>query len=259
MKIFPKDIHFSSYVPPIRGVTAKRGKIKRFSFGSIKRLKFLLRNTVHKMEYEIGLTYPNEFPNDGLLVKSHFHRLRMRLNYYGYKYIWILEFQGRGAPHFHMLVNKPIERKVLAKMWFDIVGSQDDKHLRRGVHASPIRSKDGMAIYFANYLSKQDQKLVPEEFRNVGRFWGASRELLDCTVKKFYGTSEDIKKIKKELRPLRRWFDGKKRQWSKKSPLKGKFRRNKYVRRGVSYKVINSDSFVKEYKRRNMDTSLFEE
>lgn len=260
LKVFNKDLHVSIYnKKPWTGKRKKRGTIKKFSFGSVKRLRFLLRNTIHKMEYELGLTYPNEFPKDGLIVKNHFHKLRTRLNYYGYKYFWILEFQNRGAPHFHMLVNKEIKKEQLSKMWYAIVGSGDEKHLKRGVHVAPILNKDGMAGYFAQYLSKQEQKIVPEEFKNVGRFWGASRDLLECTIKKYYGNLEDIWELKKQMRPLRRWYEAQKRSWSKRKAYKKKPFKNKYLRPGVAFKVINSNLFVREYESRKMDVSLFRE
>ncbi len=274
MKVFPRDLHVTSFNPvprPFKWLTPeekiieeerkkqKRGKIKKLSFGSVKRLKFLLRNVVHKMVYEAGLTYPNEFPNDGLLVKEHFHKMRMRLNYRGYKFVWVLEFQGRGAPHFHLMLNKEITKEELAKMWYKIVGSGDLKHLKHGVHVEKIRSKNGMAKYFADYISKLDQKTVPVEYQNVGRFWGCSHDLLECTIKKFYGNGEDIQTLKKQLRPMRRWFDGQKRLWSKTRRFAGKkVYKNKFVRRGASFKVVNSDSFVNELKSRGLDVSLYE-
>ena len=157
-----------------------------------------------------------------------------------------------------MLLNKEIKEEVLAKMWFKIVGSGDLKHLKRGVHVAPIRSKDGMAKYFATYLSKQEQKHVPIEYQNVGRFWGSSLDLLECTIKKYYGNGEDIQTLKKQLRPIRRWFDGKKRSWSKKRKFTGKVFKNKFVRRGTSFKVIYMDLFVNELKSRGLDISLYE-
>ncbi len=261
MKVFPKDIHVSSNNPMPKSrfrKVVRRGAIKKLTTRSTKRLRFLLRNVADTMEYEAGLTYPNEFPNDGLLVKEHFHKLRQRLNYRGYKFIWVLEFQRRGAPHFHMLLNKYIKEEDLAKMWFDIVGSGDVKHLRRGVHVEVIRSKDKMASYFVTYITKQDQKQVPEEYKNVGRFWGSSQNILTCTVKKFYGNMEDIRELKKQLRPMRRWFDGKKRSWSKQRPFKSKKFVNKYIRRGVAFKIINTNIFIDELKKRGLDTSLYE-
>ncbi|MDB5260372.1 MAG: hypothetical protein JWN37_603 [Candidatus Nomurabacteria bacterium] len=260
VKVFPKDFHVSSNNFMPRNFKRKaRGNIRKFSFGSIKRLRFLLRNAGDVMAYEVGLTYPKEFPNDGLIVKKHFHKLRMRLNYYGYKFIWVLEFQGRGAPHFHMLINKEIKIEELSKMWFKIVASGDIKHLKRGVHVEKIRSKDRMAKYFANYLSKQDQKLVPLEYQNVGRFWGSSRNLLNCTIKKFYGNMEDIRQLKKQMRPLKRWFEAQKRSWSKRRKVTGKKpHKNTFVRPGVAFKVINSNLFIDEIRKRGLDTQLYE-
>lgn len=269
VKIYKKDFHLSAYNPMPRKrlvnmtnddllAPIKRGKIKKFSFGSQKRLKFILRNTINSMSYEAGLTYPNEFPTDGLIIKSHFHKLRMRLNYYGYRNIWILEFQGRGAPHFHMLLDKEIKEEVLAKMWFDIVKSGDIKHLKRGVHVEPIRNIDAMSKYFSTYLSKQDQKLVPLEFQNVGRFWGYTHSLLECTEKKFYGNPSDIELLKKQLRTMRRWFDSKKRSWGKNKTKTGKVFKNKFIKRGTSFKVVNSDLFINELKRRGEDTTFFD-
>ena len=261
MKVFPKDIHISSNNPVPKSKfckVTKRGAIKKLTITSTKRLRFLLRNVADTMEYEVGLTYPKEFPKDGLVVKQHFHKLRMRLNYRGYKHIWVLEFQKRGAPHFHLLINKYISEEELAKMWFTIVSSGDIKHLSRGVHVGFIRSKDKMASYFITYITKQDQKQVPQEYKNVGRFWGASQNLLPCTIKKFYGNMEDIRELKKQLRPMRRWFDGKKRSWSKQRPFKSKKFVNKYIRRGVAFKVINTNLFIDEFKRRGIETSLYE-
>ena len=212
------------------------------------------------MEYEVGLTYPNEFPNDGIAVKNNLHKLRMRLAYRGYKSIWILEFQERGAPHFHMLIDKEIELKKLLAMWYAIVGSGDIKHLRHGAHVKKIRTKEGMRHYFASYLSKQDQKTVPVEYHNVGRFWGYSLSLMECTVKKFYGNPEDIQQLKRELRPMRKWYDAQKRGWTKKKSTGAKkFHRNPHLNhRGSKVKVVNSDKFIDELKKRGLDKELYE-
>ena len=150
---------------------------------------------------------------------------------------------------------------MLLKIWFDIVGSGDLKHLKKGAHIEAIRNKDGMAGYFATYLSKQDQKQVPVAFNNVGRFWGVSKNLLDCTIKKFYGKYADIQELKRELRPMRRWYDGQKRGWSKKKKFvttTKKFK-NTTRNRGITLKVINSNLFVGELRKRDLDTSLYEE
>jgi len=260
IKVFPKDIHVSSYIPSgVKKKTyKKRGKISKLSFPSSKRLKMVLRNVADKMEYEAGLTYPKGFSSDGILVKKHFHKLRSWFNYYGYKYVWIMEFQGRGAPHFHLLLNKEIKKEALIKIWFKIVGSGDLKHLKHGVHVGLIRNKGATATYFNSYVTKKDQKHVPKEYQNVGRFWGYSHSLLECAVKNYYGSVEGVNNLKKQTRPMRRWFDGQKRSWRKKKKYTPKKFKNKYIRRGQSFKVINSNLFIEELKKRGIDTSLYE-
>lgn len=261
VKVYPKDFHITDYVKKVSNfpiTRKKRGSVREFSMGSIKRFKFILRNTIHLMNFEAALTYPNEYPNDGLIIKKHFHRMRSRLNYKGYKYIWTLEFQKRGAPHFHMLLDREIEKSTLAKMWFDIVKSGDEKHLDRGVHIAKIKTKEGMLHYFTSYLSKQDQKSVPYEFQNVGRFWGYSLSLLEYKIKKYYGNPEDIQLLRKNLRPMRKWYENKKLQWNKRHPYKIKRYRNSYVRRGSSFKVVHSNLFIDDIRKRGGDTSLFD-
>jgi hypothetical protein len=122
-----------------------------------------------KMKYEIGLTYPFKFPVDGLVVKDHLHKFKMRLAYQDIKMFWFLEFQKRGAPHFHGLIDKEIDKKELKQMWYDIVGSNDPKHLRRGAHIEIIHTPEGALHYLTGYLTKLEQKTVPENFRNLGR------------------------------------------------------------------------------------------
>ena len=263
VKIFDKDFEASDYVRKVfdtKHNKKKRGQVKRLSFGSVRRLKFVLRNIIHEMNYEVGLTYPNEFPNDGLAVKDHLHKLRMRLAYRGYKSIWVLEFQGRGAPHFHMLLDKEIELEKLLKMWYAIVGSGDTKHLRHGAHVNKIRTKEGMRHYFASYLTKQDQKTVPEAYHNVGRFWGYTLSLLSCTIKKYYGNEDDIRELKGQLRPMRKWYAAQKRRWTnQKSTVAKKFQKNPHLNhRGSKIKVVNSDKFINELKQRGIDTELFD-
>ena len=50
------------------------------------------------------------------------------------------------------------------------------------VHTHPkawelIRSPDGAARYALKYATKPYQKKVPEDFQDVGRFWGCSRDI----------------------------------------------------------------------------------
>jgi len=129
------------------------------------------------------LTYPKEFPADGRRVKRHLGAFRRRFERrYGKQgVVWKLEFQARGAPHFHLLLSLPASvdlvqfRAWLSAAWFEIVGSGDLKHLSAGTQAAIADTDCGR--YFAYGVksmgSKEYQNQVPEGFEKVGRFWGA--------------------------------------------------------------------------------------
>jgi hypothetical protein len=104
---------------------------------------------------------------------------------------WKLEFQRRGAPHWHLILITPRtidgERitKWISKAWYDSVGSGDEKHLRAGTNVDVQQSVNAsdalrLALYFAGYSTAKDkeyQHKVPEqgwvdENGSSGRFWG---------------------------------------------------------------------------------------
>ena len=108
-----------------------------------------------------------------------------------------LEFQERGAPHFHILVDKEIPHQKVAKSWYRIVGSGDEKHLKAGTEVRAIRAKDSIGYYLTTYMEKARQKSVPPEYEKVGRFWGSSKGLLQEKKMKIFGKREDIYQIEK--------------------------------------------------------------
>jgi hypothetical protein len=192
--LYPKDIHISDrkkrnpmYVHSWR-VSKKRSVIQKYSFRANKRCKFYLRNTAYLMEVIATLTYPKDFPMDGALVKKHLHKFVGWLSYHKYKYIWVLEFQERGAPHFHFLLDRKIPHQDVAKIWYRIVGSGDPKHLEAGTEVRAIRAKGSIAYYLTKYMDKAGQKEVPQEYMKVGRFWSHSKDLLQGEVIKIYGS-----------------------------------------------------------------------
>lgn len=135
--------------------------------------------------YFVTLTYPGEFPSDGRVVKRDLDTFRKALDRKcggRARAVWKLEFQGRGAPHFHLALAYGGDvadlRTWVSRRWFEIVGSGDERHLRAGTQVQELRGNP--AAYFAGYTagckhksSKEYQNRVPEGFGNVGRFWGA--------------------------------------------------------------------------------------
>jgi len=181
-----------------------RGEVKEFSYKSRQRLAFVAANTDVKFRTMITLTYPKEFPSDGEKVKRD---LRAFLDFIRRDlehpfYLWFLEFQRRGAPHIHMLIDWPMPIGVLAKRevrfrvsatWYRIVGSGDEKHLAAGTRTGVLRSPEGGAHYAVKYAMKMYQKCVPEGYRNVGRFWGCSRAVIPKPKAILRCTEDDIR------------------------------------------------------------------
>lgn len=163
-----------------KAVRAKRREITYLSRASRQRLAFVACNTSCRFETMITLTYPRNFPTDGKLVKRHLNRFLQwsRRRWSGLQYLWFLEFQKRGAPHIHILldvVRVADDIRDVASAWYEIVDSGDELHRRAGTRTEGIRKIDGAARYAVKYAMKTRQKTVPPEYRNVGRFWGMSK------------------------------------------------------------------------------------
>jgi hypothetical protein len=169
------------------GPHSTRGEIFEMSDDSLRRLAFLANNFDKDFRSMVTLTYPNEFPTDGAIVKAHLgsmlRSLKRRLGE-PLTYVWFLEFQKRGAPHVHILLTvgltneeAPILRSWLSQRWYKIVRSGDENHLLAGTNWQNTRQAEGLRHYVVKYAFKTYQKEVPEGFRHVGRFWGASRDV----------------------------------------------------------------------------------
>lgn len=169
----------------------KRGVVRALSSRSLARLAFTAFNTPADFRSIITLTYPRKFSNDGKAAKTDLNKVLtwLRRNYPGLEYLWFLEFQKRGAVHFHILVSvdlaeqgkietvrrkngkhwqthKPTWRK-LEQYWRKIGGGLTSWEA--------VREPNGGKRYAAKYATKPHQKQVPEAYQNVGRFWGNSR------------------------------------------------------------------------------------
>lgn len=185
-----------SGVPPTK---AERGCIAVFSKKSRERLAFIAANTSIEFTAMITLTYPADYPSDGELVKSHFHAMMVALRRRAkgaLSHLWFIEFQRRGAPHFHILTRgiatDEETRRWLSQRWYTIVGSNDTKHLRAGTRLERIRVQNGAARYAVKYCYKMKQKVVPRDYRNVGRFWGHSKDVKPEPIAEADCTADDV-------------------------------------------------------------------
>lgn len=156
---------------------SKRGKVTTFSKDSRRRLLDLLssinRERVRRLPLFVTLTYPAIYPDDGQKVKTHLDTFLKRLKRAApsASAIWRLEYQKRGAPHFHLLVfGVPyLPHRVVALWWYAIVGSGDIRHLGAGVEVRQVRSWRGVMSYAGKYMAKASG---PDVQPGCGRFWG---------------------------------------------------------------------------------------
>jgi len=199
---------------------AVRGEIEEFSFQSRRRLAIVAANTPVTFRSFITLTYPKNFPSNGVEVKRHFNVFMKALwrRIGKSSYLWFLEFQRRGAPHFHMFLaydlphpRKPMERRSgrvrktvavnwelqrwISATWFEIVGSGDEKHLRAGASWEVLEHPDGAARYVAKESYKTFQKVVPKGYQDVGRFWGTSRDVPPDDADVIHASEKDMRRI----------------------------------------------------------------
>jgi hypothetical protein len=174
-------LRFDSREPGDRsGPVPQRAEITEFSEKSRQRLRLSLAKVDQSRcgrPIFATLTYPAEFPLDGETFKRHFkifsQRFLRAFPFAGFH--WKLEFQKRGAPHFHPIFwNLNCQflselRMWLALNWFEVVGSGDGKHLVAGTSADLINSQFGIMRYVSGYVSDADQ--TKPGFK-VGRYWG---------------------------------------------------------------------------------------
>jgi hypothetical protein len=160
-----------------------RSEIQSFSQSSKRRLKFTASNAFPALISQFGMTYHHATP-DGHTVKKHLNAFLtdIRRKFPTVGYLWILEFQERGTPHFHIFLNLEHDQKTgkaLAGIWNRIAEPESKEHLKFHQHENNFIPWDmGSGSYLCKYLDKEHQKQVPEGFQGVGRFWGNSRKLV---------------------------------------------------------------------------------
>lgn len=171
-----------------------RGKVVGFSPASRLRMKKRLAklNLEGTYDFFVTLTYPEKYVTDMELSKRDLDVFRKAFAREFETFIggiWRLEYQQRGAPHYHMLLisEKPVSRKkiidFIAKRWPDIVrtsylksgGNAEEyqehyeKHKKSGHNVQFMKSREMVTNYISKYISKVDETVLPE---GTGRMWG---------------------------------------------------------------------------------------
>jgi hypothetical protein len=222
---------------PLRPVAAAAGEIVEWSRRSRSRMSEL----VGSLDYSewtqadgalamVTLTLPGawlEVAPDGKTFKRLLKAFEMRWRRAVgvWRCLWKLEFQRRGAPHWHALMRVPALvgaytfEEWLSWTWAEVVNHPDPeekaKHLRAGTGVD-FSGKDfsdprRISLYFLGHSAKttdgkEYQHLVPDAWKEPGkgpgRFWGnpgltsASREILV--------TERDAVQVARMLRKVKR-------------------------------------------------------
>jgi len=185
-QVFAKDAYVCrsfAATTPAEKAPAPRANIFEFSDKSRQHLDHVCSNSGHLIKSQFCLTYRNQNPEDGEAVKVHLDKWlkSMRRRFPDLGYLWVLEFQERGVPHFHVFLTVPVDRqmqKKIAKSWVRITKGDRVQYWWHCRLSNWISWKmDSSKYLLKNYCVKIAQKDVPANYRNVGRFWGNSRNL----------------------------------------------------------------------------------
>lgn len=170
--------------PPSSGV---RGVVHGFSPASRARLIRFLATIKSVPDQFITLTYPAEYSPDD--KKRHLHNFAVWMRRFApdCSYFWKLEYQKRGAPHYHLILwGIPWSMtfcRILSRRWYEIVDSRDPKHLAAGTNCKRPDHPDRWHYYLAKYLGKNFELFDD----HTGRVWGIhNRKALDFHNSRYF-------------------------------------------------------------------------
>lgn len=184
-EVYPRSLRVRRpYHGPVPTPPARSGStLQGFSDKSRGRLRFTAANAGH-LTAQFCCTYHEYWPVDGRQFKRHLHAFLIAAGraFPFLEYLWVAEFQTRGAPHAHVYLNVPVSdenRATLAAIWCRIVQPGNPSLLAFHDHPKNfIRWDMGTGSYLCKYLDKSHQKAIPDGFRSFGRWWGNSRGLV---------------------------------------------------------------------------------
>lgn len=180
--------------------TATRGAVENLSAKSARRLTWALSEAPEDWGVMATLTF-QEIVFDGRKVLKRFQRLLQGSPLEKLQHAWVREYQERGSVHYHYLwerrgleslgwlangnlqairrkgkevslVRGPLESLVV-NAWSKAVDDHQVEFasFQWGGIVEVLQTENGAAHYFGSYLSKMDQKVLPEGAQKSGRWW----------------------------------------------------------------------------------------
>jgi len=169
-----------------------------------------LRTSELHAPYFLTLTYHHGHERDGhsASVDRNLFLTNLRQQYPGCQYIWRIEPQRRGAPHFHVIVWFQIAQSdvelqdftaYINRTWHRIADPNSAAHEKHGVRVDRASSYRKAFIYLTKYTAKDDDK---SDWNYQGRRWAASRDLPTSPVACWEATPAQAWMMKRILRKL---------------------------------------------------------
>jgi hypothetical protein len=175
----------------LQSARSERAPIRDFSRKSRNRLiqKFARLSKQKGKSVFLTLTYPRDYPNPQA-SKTHLDTFLKRLarQFPLTSGFWRLEFQERGAPHFHLILfGLPfVDKSTIQQMWGEIIG-----HEKPFTRIELIRGWHKLMSYVSKYVAKEgvgtyipagDRAEGDSGFNHLpyltGRFWGCHNKAL---------------------------------------------------------------------------------
>lgn len=156
----------------------KRGDVQIFSRKSRRKLfNYILKLENRSGYYFVTLTYPKEYDENYQTWKKQLHQLYSSLQYHYPEmgFLWKLEFQKRGAPHFHLLMFVPSMpprtelRELIRNSWYRIVGIKSKGFRYWGTDVKEVKDIKSSGFYLAMYQCKDQYQRTDIK---TGRMWG---------------------------------------------------------------------------------------
>jgi hypothetical protein len=207
----------------------------------LKWLQSINREMLKFLPLFLTLTYGRVFPTDGETIKRHIDNFgkAFRRQYPEACFIWKVEPQKRGAPHFHLLVLNQgyVSHKWVAATWNRIVAG-DAAHLKAGTEVRRVRSWGGVISYAAKYIGKTSDTA---ELTGIGRHWGIiGREKLPVELETFIASLDDGYRLR---RAMSRYRD---------SQTRGKPHRKRWSPRGPGQRYAGAFCFMPDSEARRL-------
>jgi hypothetical protein len=186
----------------------RRGSISDFTPRSRSRMLQSLakidRRAVSNDGLFVTLTYPREWPPTTRACKAHLEAFRKRVErlWPDAWFYWKLEYQRRGAEHFHLLMfNVPTcNPEWFHDTWHDIVKLGNHWHEEYGADVKRMDNWKQAGAYCAKYCAKVEERPMNPE---PGRFWGvATRRNRVETIQEAKITEEEFYLVRRLFRRL---------------------------------------------------------